>query len=84
MTEEKRNRLMAAVTVTSILLIAILAAIVIYQLVVLSSIVGERTKIEQEIAYYNEQTENYSGRLDYLQSEWFLQEKLLEYGYHRP
>ncbi len=84
MTEEKRNRIAAAVTVTTILLIVILAAIVIYQLVVLSIVNSRRREIEREIAYYEEQTQTEQEHLDYLQSEWFLQDKLLEYGYHRP
>ncbi len=82
MTEEKRNRIMAAVAVTVVLLITILVAIVIYQLVVISSINGEKRKIEDEIKYYEEQTVQQQDELEYLQSKENLQNKLLEYGYH--
>lgn len=82
MTEEKRNRIVAAATVSTILLIVILAAIVIYQLVVISSIKKKKENMESDISYYRELTEKQEQNLDDLQSLWYLQEKLIEYGYH--
>ena len=82
MTEEKRNRLVAAATATAILFIVILVAIVIYQLAIISSAKKQKQRIEQEILQYQQLTEKEEKSLEDLQSLWYLQEKLLEYGYH--
>ena len=81
MTEEKRNRIIAAVTVTVILLIVILAAIVIYQLAILASMSKQKRQIEEDISYYQEQTAKDEQTLEDLQAEWYLRQKLFEYGY---
>lgn len=83
MTEEKRKRIAAAITVSAILLIVILAAIVIYQLVVISSTRRHEDRIKEEIEYYLEQTEQSEQTLKDLQGDWYLRQKLLEYGYHK-
>lgn len=82
MTEEKRSRIIAAITVTVVLLIVILTAIVIYQLVILSSMKKRKQNIENEIQYLQEQTAQESQTLEDLQSDWYLQQKLVENGYH--
>lgn len=82
MTEEKRNRIIAAATVTIVLLIVILAAIVIYQLVIISAIKKNKKNIESEIGYLQEQTAKAEETLEDLQSDWYLQQKLVENGYH--
>lgn len=82
MTEEKRNRIVAAATVSVVLLIVILAAIVVYQLVILSSMRKHKQSIENEIRYYEEQTAKEEQTLEDLQSGWYLQQKLVENGYH--
>lgn len=46
---EKRNRIMAAVTVVSVLLIAILAAILIYQMVEINILASRKKQMEQEL-----------------------------------
>lgn len=82
MTEEKRNRIVAAVTVSVVLLIIILVAIVVYQLVILSSMRRQKREIENQIAYLQEQTDKEEQTLEDLQSDWYLQQKLVEHGYH--
>lgn len=82
MTEEKRKRMAAAITVSVILLIVILTAIVIYQFVVLSATQKHKRNIENEISYLQEQTANEKQTLEDLQSDWYLQQKLVEQGYH--
>lgn len=83
MTEEKRNRIIAAITVTVTLFIVILAAIVVYQLCVMSSMKKYKRQLESDINYYEEQTVKDEQTLEDLQSDWFLRQKLLENGYHK-
>lgn len=83
MTEEKRNRIMGALTVTVILLIVILAAIVIYQLCILSQAKKQKRQIENDISYFQEQTEVIEDELKYIRDVETKRQKLLEYGYHK-
>lgn len=82
MTEEKRNRIMAAVTVNVIFLIVILAAVLIYQLVVLTKLRSERNNILRDIKYYEQMVEESDDYFQRLQSEEYLRDKLIEYGWH--
>lgn len=82
MTEEKRCRLIAAVTVNLILLLAILTAVLIYQLVVLTNRRALYNQIRSEIEYYQQKTEESEDYLERLQSEEYLMSKLFEYGWH--
>ncbi len=82
MTEEKRARLMAAVTVNVILLIAILAAVLVYQLIVLTTLRSERKRITEEIERYEQMVQESDDYLERLQSEEYLRDKLIEYGWH--
>ena len=49
--EEKRKRIMAAVTVTGIVLIVILFAVVIYQIVDICVLKARRDRLRQEYEY---------------------------------
>lgn len=83
MSEEKRNRIIGAFTVTVILLIAILTAILIYQLVVIVSINKQKKYIEGEIYRYTELTKESKDKLEYLESEEHLWEELIANDYHK-
>ena len=80
MTEEKRNRLIAAVTVNVILLIVILAAVCIYQLVEIVSLKNMKEDINERINNYQTETEKNEKTLEYYQSEELL-DKAYEYGF---
>ena len=82
MTEEKRKRLAGAITFATILLIVILVSIVISQLVIMTSLKKRKQQLVKDIQYYEEQTKNGQQTLEDLQSLWYLQEKLVENGYH--
>ena len=84
MDEEKRNRIMAAFTVNVILLIVILAAVVIYQLVVITGVAREKARIQHEISEYERLIQESKDDLDYLQSENHLRDLAIEYGYRFP
>lgn len=81
MTEEKRNRLIAAVTVNVILLIAILAAVCIYQLVEMVALKKSKKEIQDKINYYQTETEKNEKTLEYYKSEEGLLDKAYEYGF---
>lgn len=81
MTEEKRNRLIAAVTVNVILLIVILAAVCIYQLVEIVSLKNMKEDINERINNYQTETEKNEKTLEYYQSEEGLLDKAYEYGF---
>ena len=84
MTEEKRNRIAAAITVNVILLIFILAAVVVYQLAVITRANKQRQALREEIEFYNQQYRESEDLYERLQMEEFLMEKLVEYGYKFP
>lgn len=81
MTQEKANKIVAAVTVNAVLLVVILVAVVIYQLVVISVIEKKRSDLLRKIEYYNSLIESGQSDLEYLQSEQYLRDLALEYGY---
>lgn len=81
MSEQKRNKIVAAVTVNVILLIVILASVVIYQIVQISIINRRKYEIEQEIKYYEQLIQQGGDNLEYWQSYQYLINKALEYGY---
>lgn len=81
MTDEKRNRIIAAVTVNVILLIAILAAVVIYQIIEIKIVSRNKQDILNQIKYFQEKTEITENTLDYLKSEEGLLDKAYEFGF---
>ena len=81
MTEEKRNRIIAAVTANVILLMVILIAVVIYQLVDLTVISRRKSDIKQQIEYYRTETEKNEKTLEYWQSYEGLLDKAYEFGF---
>ena len=80
MTDEKRNRIIAAVTVNGILLIAILAAVVIYQIVQITIVTRNKNDIVTQIEQLQKATEREQTSLDYWQSREGLED--LAYQFH--
>ena len=81
MTEEKRNRLIAAATVNAILLIVILAAVCIFQLVKLVTLNNVKKDLQQQIQQYDEQRQINERTLDYYKSEEGLYDLAYKYGF---
>lgn len=81
MTEEKRNRIISAVTVNAIILIFILAAVAIYQIVDLTVISRRRKDLQSQLNEYTQNTENINATLDYYKSNEGLLDKAYEYGW---
>lgn len=81
MTEEKRNRLIAAVTVNVILLIAILAVVCIYQIVEMVTLSNLKKEIQKQIDHYQTETDKTERTLDYYKSEEGLLDKAYEFGW---
>ncbi len=79
--EGKKNRLVAAITVAAVILIAIFIAVIIYQMVELVVINNRKKELEAQITELQEQIESSQNDLDYLYSEEFLHEYLMDYGY---
>lgn len=84
MEREKKYRLAAALTVNAILLIAILAAVIIYQLVTIVSAKKQMDGIQSEIERLEKATEDGERDLEYLKSEQFLLDKAFQLGYYFP
>ena len=84
MKEEKRNKIEAAVTVNVLLLIVILAAVVIYQLVVIARVSSRKAQIISEIERYEALIKSGRDDLEYLQSYRNLRDLAIEYGYIFP
>ena len=81
MTDEKRNRLIAAVTVNVILLIAILAAVVVYQIIQIKIVSRNRNDIVNKIEQLQQETEKVQNSLDYWQSQDGLEDLAYEFGF---
>lgn len=81
MTEEKRNRLIAAITVNVILLIAVLAVVCIYQIVEMVTLNNLKKDIQSQIGYYETEIKKDEDTLGYYQSEDGLRDKAYEFGF---
>ena len=81
MTDEKRNRIIVAVTVNLILLLAILAAVAIYQIVQITIISRNKKDIINEIAQLQQLTEKEQNSLDYWQSNAGLEDLAYKFGF---
>ena len=83
MSEEKRNRLAAAITVNVILLIAILAIVVICQVAAIVNKKNEQARLIAEIERYERAKDASEDELEYLKSEEYWYDLLIKRGY-RP
>lgn len=81
MTDEKRNRIIAAVTVNVILLIAILAAVIIYQIIEIKIVARKKQDIINQIERCQEETKKDEKTLEYYQSFEGLMDLAYEYGF---
>ena len=81
MTDERRNRIVAAVTVNVILLIAILAAVVVYQIIQITVVKRNRDSIITRIEQLEKATQGERDSLDYWQSDAGLEDLAYEFGF---
>lgn len=81
MTQEKRNRIISAVTVNAVLLIFILAAVAVYQIVEMTVVKRRYKNLKNQYDTYITQTDNINATLDYYKSEEGLLDKAYEYGW---
>ena len=81
MTEQKRNRLIAAITVNIVILIVVLAVVCIYQIVQLVTLNNMKKDIQSKIEYYQEGIDKAENELDYYQTDEWLINKAYEYGW---
>lgn len=84
MTEEKRNRIVAAITINVILFLVIIVCTITYQIVEISILHSRKQQILGEIAYYQEQINGSQDALEYYQSSDYLLLKAYEYGFVFP
>ena len=83
MNETKKNRIVAASTVASIVLIVILVVTLICQVAALVNKNKERQRLENEIRMYEEAIKNGEDELEYLKSQQYIYDLLIKYNY-RP
>ena len=81
MTEEKRNRLIAAVTVNVILLIAILAVVCIFQILEMVKYNNLKLDIQERASYLYDETNKLNDALEYYKSDEGLLDKAYEFGF---
>lgn len=82
--EEKKNRIIAALTVNAVILIVVLVVVVISTLIQIVAINGKRNQLRDEIAKYEEMTEERLSDLEYLNSEQGKRDLAFEYNYVYP
>ena len=81
MTDEKRKRIIAAATVATILLIAILAFTVIYQLVFINAQKRKKIELKNKIEQLEQLTGDKRDTLDYFESDAGLEDLAYEFGF---
>ena len=81
MTQEKRTKIAAAVTVTTVLLIVVLVCVIIYQIIAIAVMSVRRNKMKDELNYYLELKDEGDEEMERLQSERLLEYKAYQYGY---
>ncbi len=69
MNTQKRNRIVAAVTVNVVLLLVILVAVMIYQIITISVLSNRREELQQEISSIIAEKDSAEDRLGYYLSE---------------
>lgn len=79
MTDERRNRIIAAVTVNGILLIAILAAVIIYQVIQITIVKRNKNDILTKIEQLEKETQKEEKSLNYWKSHEGLEDLYYEY-----
>lgn len=84
MTQEKRNRIVAAVTVNAVLLLVILMSVLIYQLTTIVALANRKKDIQNQIQEYERQIEDSEDKLDEYRTEEWLKNKAYEYGFIFP
>ena len=62
---QKRNRLIAAGTVTIVLLLVVLVAIMIYQLVVIVNLNNSKKELQEEYTRLESEIDDYDSLLEY-------------------
>ncbi|MDE7453691.1 MAG: hypothetical protein K2N22_04710 [Clostridia bacterium] len=68
MNESKHNKMVAAITVNVVILIAVLMAVIIYQLVNISVLTSRRDKLKAEVDTIEKKIESMEESLDYYKS----------------
>ena len=81
MVDEKRNRIIAAVTVNLIILIAILAAVIIYQIVQITIVKRNKNDMTSKIERLQKLTQTEENNLEYWQSQSGLEDLAYQYGF---
>ena len=81
MGNEKRNRIVAAVTVNLIILVAILVAVIVYQMVQINIVKRDKKAIIKEIERLEQLTETEEKNLDYWQSQSGLEDLAYRFGF---
>ena len=81
MTEEKRNRMIVAITVSVIILITFLTFVVGYQLLKISKLSKNKKDLLRDIQNFQQMTEKEQNNLDYWQSRAGLEDLAYQYGF---
>lgn len=69
MNTQKRNRIVAAVTVNVVLLLVILVAVMVYQIITISVLSNRREELQQEISSIIDATDSAGDKLEYYLTE---------------
>lgn len=81
MSQEKKNRLVTAITINGILLLVILVVVVVCQIAAIVHKKNEEAQLTEEIKRYEQAKEQGEGELEYLKSEQYLYDLLINKGY---
>ncbi len=81
MTQEKRNRIISAVTVNLVILIFVLAAVAVWRIVDLTVVYRRYKNLKAQYTEYTEKTDNINATLDYYKSAEGLLDKAYEFGW---
>ena len=84
MQEEKKKRVLSAITSGIVMLLVIMITITVYQLVGIIKRYNKINQLNSEIAYLEEQLKNTNDEIDSWSLRWKIEERARELGLEYP
>lgn len=81
MNESKLKRIVGAATVTAVLLVVILLAIMIYQLIAISNEANKKNELDAAIVEYHRLIEETGESIETRSQRWWIEQRARELGY---
>ncbi len=84
MDENKRKRIVAALTVNAMLLIGLIVIILMYQMIYIQVLRYQKDNLITQISDYRQMIEDENDNLEYYKGEQYLIDRAYEFGFRFP